>query len=368
MSSSDEMKQAIAEYGAEPLEMADTLDFECQPSCWGTCCKGIDIMLAPFDVYQIAKAKSKTMTQVLTDHCDVLPDGNSKFPVVRLRDAATGPCEFLRPDGGCDAREYRPSVCRSSPVGRMMTFDAESGSPDQSQLILQLPHPMCQKKNSQPVTSKPIVQDWLKSSEMEKWWTGTDTYYSLMSWSITKLEFPLWVTEMTFDVLMTFLYSCDQLVPAGTPEDEMFRRSIEAAKHLTTILAAGYSYGPRADEASELLTVQGIQGALTIMETGTFDPTPIAQEEQGEALLEGFVVFNPATREIVKKFDSFKLLDAQSLLAFLTESAQAFKPVHNWTVALNPDASQCVPADEMLRKSKMAEIRRNRQQRLNVMR
>lgn len=279
------LRYQIRKQGFEPLlGPEDTFKFACPPSCWGTCCRNITIRLSPYDVYRLGKALGKSMTQTIQDHGRFHVGKDSRWPIVTLASTDDGACEFLAPDGRCTMREGRPSVCRSSPLGRMKAF--QNGE-QQQVYILTYPHPMCQKKNSPPpVTAKDFelnpqaaaarmlmqqqqppaepakrwtVAEFLEEGEVETWWRGSDSYMDLLAWAHEHLSYEKWANDQTAHLIGNFLFGCDQMVPPETSEDEMFRRSIEATKWYLTYIAAGYGYGALDTPKNPIFAVAGVQ-------------------------------------------------------------------------------------------------------------
>jgi Fe-S-cluster containining protein len=366
MTMSPEMKKMIEAYGAEPLEAASTFTFECQPSCWGTCCKGIDIILSPHDIYQMARGLGKSMKEFLLDHCDVFAGGQSKFPIARLRDAANGSCEFLETDGKCGARDSRPSVCRSSPLGRAMGSVDPNGT-DEEHIILTLPHPKCQKQNATPATRQWTAEEYLQDNDVRTWWNGSDPYYDLSRYALQELEFPKWATYTTLRVLTPFLFCPDQLVPPGTAPAEMLRRGIEASRQIMTSIAAGYGYGPLKDGFTLKTSLKGAIMAQQIMKNGCVDEA-IADIEsetviEDKALFPGFTVVDPRRETPLLSLPSFQLEDGKLLVEFLDREAKAMQPLYDWVVILSPDATKTSKADVLLRSAKMAAMKRSRSSR-----
>lgn len=356
MAMSEEMIQQLKEFGAEPLEMSDVLQFECQPSCWGTCCTGIDILMTPFDVYRLAQGAGLTMVEFINRHCNVFPGGSTGWPIARLAKAAKGRCEFLDMQGRCTVRDSRPSVCRASPIGPVRDTSGHAG------VMLKLPHSMCQKKNSAPVSAGITVGAFLNANNVQEWWDGGDLYHGTMLWAIKELKFSEWASDVTYSVMARFMFNADQMVPPGTSEAEMHRRVIEVLKAILPRMAAGYGHGPLAGEGSLEASATAALVAVQIMETGTYDEEK-AREQADAMRPKGFMVVDPHESAPIKTFPSFDLDDAKALLAFLTEEARKFRPLHRWLVVLDSGAQKVMSAEDLLMKSKRAALKQHQQRR-----
>ncbi len=85
----------------------------------GECCQNRgDIILSPFDIYEIAKALNESMDQVVEKYGNIYIGPTSKMPLVSLRmRTEDGKCPFLK-DNLCGIHKNKPSVCVLYPLGR----------------------------------------------------------------------------------------------------------------------------------------------------------------------------------------------------------------------------------------------------------
>lgn len=356
------IEEIIGQCGGEPLELTSTFVFECQPSCWGTCCRNIDVTLSPYDVWRLSRHLGKTMMEFIHDHCYAFPGHDFKWPIVILREATEGACEFLRNDGACAVWEARPSVCRSCPVGRIRHEDAIGEM--KNAYFLRYPHSLCQKKNATPATTVWTAEDWIKANQCEEWWRGSDRYYNLIVWACKELDYEKWATDTTFEILMPLLYGVDVLtgaVAGKVDEEEMWRYSEEAVKYVLSHLAGGYGYGPQKDLATvdsktelERSAARAAVGAAMIIKTGKLDEQAMETVVQ-DLQPSGFMVIYEG--RVIKKWPSFELEDAEKVLEFLREAARRFEPVHRYLVVIN-DQMESITGDELLRRSRLAQIKR----------
>lgn len=99
----------------------------------GSCCRNRnDILLTPFDLYNLVKATGKTIGEIFKKYTSTFIACNSHLPTVQLRyrEEADGTttCYFLgRKDGKsyCRVQEHKPCVCRIFPFGKCGVFEQE---------------------------------------------------------------------------------------------------------------------------------------------------------------------------------------------------------------------------------------------------
>jgi len=142
------------------VSLDDTFKFNCV-RC-GKCCSGrSDIILTPFDIYQIAKALGITTKEVINNYCNVLYGNNSGLPLVTLASDERDLCPFLQfsvTEGkfGCSINTHKPGVCIMHPVGAVRKFDVDTKEKYEKQFMLV---PACDN-NTADVEHK--VRDFIK--------------------------------------------------------------------------------------------------------------------------------------------------------------------------------------------------------------
>ena len=122
----EEIKEAVKSNNGIDVEVLDENDeflFNCN-RC-GCCCKGYrsDIILNPFDLYQMVKALNLSWMDVILNYCDYYIGKNSRIPIVVLdHQKSNGWCHFLEFDAntrmfGCKINNHKPGACRMHPLG-----------------------------------------------------------------------------------------------------------------------------------------------------------------------------------------------------------------------------------------------------------
>ena len=109
-------------WGVEHVQLtgASRFLFRCHDglSCWGTCCRSMDIMVAPFDVLRLKRRLGVTSGEFLDRYTETKLHEESSLPIIILRtgEGEERKCPFLG-DKGCTVYEDRPAICRYYPIG-----------------------------------------------------------------------------------------------------------------------------------------------------------------------------------------------------------------------------------------------------------
>lgn len=94
--------------------------FKCHPgvSCFTECCRGINIILTPYDVIRLKTRLDLPSDQFLAIYTELHLLEKTDLPVVTLKqlDDDRSSCPFVR-DEGCILYEDRPTACRYYPLG-----------------------------------------------------------------------------------------------------------------------------------------------------------------------------------------------------------------------------------------------------------
>lgn len=124
---------------AKTVELEDTIKFNCK-RC-GKCCTGrSDIILNPFDIYQIAKGLNMTTDEVIKNYCIVYCGSGSCLPIVVLKEDERGLCPFLKfftDQGkfGCSINTFKPGACMMHPIGIVRSFEKGNSDKLEKQFI-----------------------------------------------------------------------------------------------------------------------------------------------------------------------------------------------------------------------------------------
>jgi len=95
--------------------------FKChkEVSCFTKCCRGIDIMLTPYDVILLKKRLGLSSEEFIAIYTELKLLEKTDLPVVTLKmlDDDRKSCPFVKDERGCIIYEDRPTTCRYYPLG-----------------------------------------------------------------------------------------------------------------------------------------------------------------------------------------------------------------------------------------------------------
>ncbi|MBS3755363.1 MAG: YkgJ family cysteine cluster protein [Desulfobacterales bacterium] len=111
--------------GIPPVKLSaqSRFNFRCHPgiSCFTRCCRGINIMLTPYDIVRLKNRLQMTSEEFLAMYTTPQLLEKTDLPVVTLRMLDDQPgepvCPFVREDAGCIIYADRPTTCRYYPLG-----------------------------------------------------------------------------------------------------------------------------------------------------------------------------------------------------------------------------------------------------------
>ncbi|MFA4837419.1 MAG: YkgJ family cysteine cluster protein, partial [Dehalococcoidia bacterium] len=101
------------------MEHAFKFDCHTQVSCFGKCCRDVNIFLTPYDVLRMKNALGIPSAEFLEKYATPLILEENQLPVLLLKmgeDDADKKCPFVS-DAGCTIYNDRPWSCRMYPVG-----------------------------------------------------------------------------------------------------------------------------------------------------------------------------------------------------------------------------------------------------------
>ncbi len=87
--------------------------------CFTDCCRGINIMLTPYDILVMSKELELTSEEFLAIYTEPEMLEKTELPVVKLKllDNDRKSCPFVHDEKGCVIYEHRPTTCRYYPLG-----------------------------------------------------------------------------------------------------------------------------------------------------------------------------------------------------------------------------------------------------------
>ncbi len=105
----------------EQMTMKSEFSFACHKDveCFTRCCRGIDIMLTPYDILTMRKKLGITSEQFLSTFTrpQILEKADMPVVTLQLLDDERKSCPFVEDHTGCTIYEDRPTTCRYYPLG-----------------------------------------------------------------------------------------------------------------------------------------------------------------------------------------------------------------------------------------------------------
>lgn len=128
--------QRQSEIPPEQLGLKSRFKFSCHKGvkCFTKCCRGIDIMLTPYDILTMRKKLDMTSEKFLAIFTDPQILEKADMPVVTLKllDDERQSCPFVDDVDGCAVYEDRPTTCRYYPLGvGSLSYSGEQGEKDE---------------------------------------------------------------------------------------------------------------------------------------------------------------------------------------------------------------------------------------------
>lgn len=121
----------------------NTFKFECHKkvSCFTKCCRGIDIMLTPYDIVLLKNKLGLSSGEFLAIYTEPRLLEKTDLPVVTLKllDDDIRSCPFVK-DEGCMVYDSRPTTCRYYPLGVGTLSHKEGTDEDAFYFFVHEPH------------------------------------------------------------------------------------------------------------------------------------------------------------------------------------------------------------------------------------
>ncbi len=122
----------VSEIPPEQMSLNSRFCFQCHKGvkCFTDCCRGIDIMLTPYDILTMRKRLNLTSEEFLAVFTRPRMLEKADLPVVTLKqlDDERKSCPFVEDKEGCTIYEDRPTTCRYYPLGvGSLSYSGEKG-------------------------------------------------------------------------------------------------------------------------------------------------------------------------------------------------------------------------------------------------
>jgi len=127
--------QKISAIPPEQMGLHTRFRFQCHKGvkCFTDCCRGIDIMLTPYDILTMRRKLDLSSEEFLAVFTEPRILEKADMPVVTLKllDDERKSCPFVEDKEGCVIYEDRPTTCRYYPIGLgALSYSGEQGDKD----------------------------------------------------------------------------------------------------------------------------------------------------------------------------------------------------------------------------------------------
>jgi len=128
--------QKTSEIPPEQLSLRSKFRFECHKGvkCFTDCCRGIDIMLTPYDILTMRKKLNLSSEEFLAAFTipQILEKADLPVVMLKLLDDERKSCPFVEDKEGCAIYEDRPTTCRYYPLGvGSLSYSGEKGEKEE---------------------------------------------------------------------------------------------------------------------------------------------------------------------------------------------------------------------------------------------
>ena len=194
--------------GIPPVKLGpdSKFKFECHKGvkCFTACCKGINIMLTPYDIVRLKNHLNLSSTEFLALYTvpELLEKTDLPVVTMKLMDDEEKSCPFVREDG-CIVYEDRPSACRYYPLG-VASLSHKEDIDDEFYFFVHEPHCLGFEEKKEWA-----VKEWRQDQ-------GVDIQDEINSeWTdllVRKRSFPanIKLTEKTKKMFFTACYDIDK--------------------------------------------------------------------------------------------------------------------------------------------------------------
>lgn len=203
--------QARAEIPPEQLSLNSRFKFKCHKgvSCFTDCCRGIDIMLTPYDILTMRKKLDMDSEKFLAIFTSPQLLEKADMPVVTLKllDDERRSCPFVQDTEGCVIYEDRPTTCRYYPLGvGSLSYSGEQGDGDKDEFFFMIKEPHC-KGFDEP--DEWTVGDWREDQGVDLRDEVNEGWLDLM---VRKKSLPpsMQLSEQAKQMFFTVCYNIDK--------------------------------------------------------------------------------------------------------------------------------------------------------------
>lgn len=150
------------------LSKKSRFQFKCHKkvACFTKCCRGINIILTPYDVIQLKNRLGLPSEQFLAIYTEPHLLEKTDLPVISLKllDDEQQSCPFVRDEEGCIIYEDRPTSCRYYPLGSATLQHREDDQDDDDGFFFFVHEPHCLGFEEEQIWT---VSEWREDQGVE---------------------------------------------------------------------------------------------------------------------------------------------------------------------------------------------------------
>jgi len=192
----------------EPVNLGpqSRFNFRCHRglSCFTQCCRGIEIILTPYDIIRLKNRLDLTSETFLAIYTKPRLLEKTELPVVTLKrmDDDDSSCPFVR-EQGCFVYDDRPATCRYYPLG-LATLTKTAESDEEFYFFVNEPH--CRGFEEEKAWT---VRDWREDQGVDRYDRANALWIDLI---VRKRSFPpgMKLTEQTKKMFFLASYNIDE--------------------------------------------------------------------------------------------------------------------------------------------------------------
>jgi Fe-S-cluster containining protein len=311
--SDEELKKVFAKLQGDGnnvqfVDLDDEFEFHCN-RCGACCTCRNDIILSPYDVYNLAVALDVTGKDVVNKYLDVYIGNNSHLPVATIADTPQHKCPFLEFDANemlykCKVNDHKPGPCKTHPFGIVRTINTKSPELDDYSISF-IKTDFCNNHGGTKITVREYLgEDYFNTLEDRK------LSYKLQSF-VTKL--------LNLEKIHAIIEADDSYTDFDDDEKNYLPQLTKTVRELIgkayviPYLEAVYNYKPDKDFVSQCEQgfkdlIKSSMGFITMMAAIGFNVFP-KDEEGFNAVInkhltdEEFLTIAKELNEVVKKAD-----------------------------------------------------------------
>jgi len=157
----------------------NTFRFQCHSAiaCFTKCCAQLNLLLTPYDILRMKKSLELTSDEFLDSYGDTVMDGDSRFPMVklRMRQDDSRRCPFVTSEG-CSIYEDRPGSCRLYPLGRAALKPDRDRATREKYFIVEESHCLGFQENREWA-----LADWMSNEGMKEYNAMNDRWFEIVT-------------------------------------------------------------------------------------------------------------------------------------------------------------------------------------------